>query len=86
MNWFRRLIARLEHKPENCSTCRDILHVLADRGPSFGLELIAEKPKRIKHGVVYVHLGQLEDLGLVERCGVEWVGADLWRFKYRMAK
>jgi DNA-binding PadR family transcriptional regulator len=42
-----------------------ILQLLADRGPTYGLDLVARSRGRLKRGSVYVTLGRMEGKGLV---------------------
>jgi DNA-binding PadR family transcriptional regulator len=42
-----------------------ILTLLADLGPSYGLQLVTASRGRIKRGGVYVTLGRMEDKSLV---------------------
>ena len=42
-----------------------ILQLLSDRGPTYGLDLVAHSRGRLKRGSVYVTLGRMEDKGLV---------------------
>jgi DNA-binding PadR family transcriptional regulator len=42
-----------------------ILDILADRGPTYGLDLVAHSRGKLKRGSVYVTLGRMEEKGLV---------------------
>jgi DNA-binding PadR family transcriptional regulator len=42
-----------------------ILDILADRGPTYGLDLVAHSGGKLKRGSVYVTLGRMEQKGLV---------------------
>jgi DNA-binding PadR family transcriptional regulator len=42
-----------------------ILQLIADRGPTYGLDLVARSRRRLKRGSVYVTLGRMEEKGLV---------------------
>jgi DNA-binding PadR family transcriptional regulator len=48
-----------------------ILGLLAERGESYGLELVTASGNRVKRGGVYVTLGRMEQKGLVESSSVE---------------
>jgi len=42
-----------------------ILDLLTDRGPTYGLDLVAGSRGRLKRGSVYVMLGRMEQKGFV---------------------
>ena len=44
---------------------RTILELLASRGTSYGLELVAASSGRLTRGGIYVTLGRMEEKGLV---------------------
>ena len=42
-----------------------VLHLLAERGPAYGLDLVSASGGRLKRGSVYVTLGRMEQKGFV---------------------
>jgi len=46
-------------------TERNILSLLSDGGPSYGLQLVHASGGRLKRGGIYVTLGRMEEKGLV---------------------
>lgn len=46
-------------------TERNILSLLSNAGPSYGLQLVQASGGRLKRGGIYVTLGRMEEKGLV---------------------